>query len=179
MLPAVLTSKFTKTAIAATLTLGIAASLAAPAQAFGRNERKFLQGAAAAIVIDRILDDMRRNPQPRAYYPRQPEPGRTYYVPPNLSPNYYVPPARDYGPHTYRPGIYDTPVARAFNSYGYGERRRIQQRLAAYGYYHSGIDGAFGPGTHAAITAYANDTGAGRNLGTQAGAFGLLDGLIY
>lgn len=172
MLPAVLTSKLARTAIAATLALGLAASLAVPAQALGKNERKFLQGAATAMVIDRILDEMRRDRQPRAYYRRQPAP--TY--------NYYAPPTRVYRPApqpAYRSSIYSTPVAQAFNSYGYRDRQRIQQRLAAYGYYRSGIDGAFGPHTYNAIVAYANDSGAGRSLGSQAGAFGLFDGLIY
>ena len=40
-----------------------------------------------------------------------------------------------------------------------------------------GIDGAFGPGTYNAITAYARDEGV--SLSTTAKAYGAYDGLLY
>ena len=168
MLPAVLTAKATKLALTGALAAALSLSAVAPAQALGKNERNFLKGVAAAMVVDRVLDDVRRNQKP-CYYTQQP----VYN---------YVAPAPVYRPApqpTYRNSIYATPVAQAFNSYGYTDRKRIQQRLAAYGYYRSGIDGSFGPGTYNAIVAYANDSGNSRKLGSSAGVYGLFDGMIY
>lgn len=172
MLPAVFTAKTSKAVIGATLALALTAASAAPVQALGKNEQKFLQGMAAAVVMDRILDDMRRQQrkQPRQYY-TQPAPVYNYVAP---APVYRPAPAP-----SYRSSIYATPAASAFNSYSYTDRKRIQQRLAAYGYYRSGIDGSFGPGTYNAVVAYANDRGQRNALGTQAGVYGLFDGLVY
>lgn len=172
MLPAVITAKFSKAAIGATLAVALTAASAAPVQALGKNEQKFLQGVAAAMVMDRILDDMRRQQrkQPKQYY-SQPAPVYNYVAP---APVYRPAPT----PH-YQTSIYATPAAAAFNSYSYTDRRRIQQRLAAYGYYRSGIDGSFGPGTYNAVLAYANDRGQRNALGSQAGAYGVYDGLVY
>ncbi len=47
------------------------------------------------------------------------------------------------------------------------------------GYYYGGIDGAFGPGTYNAVTAYARAAGASGSLGSTGGAYALYDGLIY
>ena len=58
-------------------------------------------------------------------------------------------------------------------------RKRIQQRLAAQGYYTSGIDGAFGQGTYNAINAYANAQGKATQLNTPAGVHGVFGDLIY
>ena len=51
--------------------------------------------------------------------------------------------------------------------------------LAAQGYYTSGIDGSFGPGTYNAINSYATAQGKGTQLTTPAGVHGVFDGLIY
>ena len=59
------------------------------------------------------------------------------------------------------------------------QRRAIQSRLRAFGYYNGRLDGAFGPGTYRAVVAYARDSGGERQLQTQAGAFGIYDSLIY
>jgi len=45
----------------------------------------------------------------------------------------------------HNPGLAQTATAQAFNSYSYQDRRTIQSRLAAWGYYGGGIDGAFAP----------------------------------
>ena len=141
----------------------------APAQAFGDRERAFLQGIAAAVIVDKIVS------QPRRQQP-------VYVAPPVYAapPATFVPQEPVY---TYRPthtvSIYQTPAARAFNSYGRAERVAIQRRLAVLGYYRSGIDGSFGPGTYNAVVAYARDAGQGDSLGGTNTAFGVYDGLIY
>lgn len=170
MLPVI--SSAAKTTILGALALSIGLTAAAPAQALGKNERKFLEGVAAAMIVDRILDDARRRNQPR----QQPVP--QYYVPQQ---QYYVQPRPTHRKpaHTYRSSIYATPVAQAFNSYTSADRKRIQQRLAAQGYYRSGIDGSFGPGTYNAIVGYANDRGQSNGLRNTAGVYGIFDGLIY
>lgn len=161
------------TAIAGLTALAIAATAAAPAQALGNNEKKFLQGVVAAIVVDRILDDLRR---PRYTTPQYVQPQQ--FVQPQYVQPHYVQPRQASGGH-YAASIYRTPAAVAFNGYSRGERLAIQRQLAAKGYYRSGIDGAFGPGTYNAVTAYARDTGASGQLATREGAFGVYDGLIY
>ncbi|SEN81583.1 Putative peptidoglycan binding domain-containing protein [Gemmobacter aquatilis] len=194
MLPAVSTSPHARTtvaraAIAGATALALMGASVAPAQAFGNNERKFLQGVAAAMVMDRIFDDLRRQQQQPRYYMAQPAP--VYVQPPVYQPAPIYQPAPVYRPApvyapppvyrpapVYQPSIYSSPVAQAFNSYGYTDRRRIQQQLAAYGYYRSSLDGSFGPGTYSAVVAYANDTGQGRALSAQAGAYGLFDSLL-
>lgn len=169
MLPAVITAKATKAAIGATLALALTAASAAPVHAIGKNEEKFLQGMAAAVILDRVFDDMRRQQRKQPKYYTQPAPVYNYVAP---APVYRPAPS-------YQTSIYATPAAAAFNSYSYTDRKRIQQRLAAYGYYRSGIDGSFGPGTYNAIVAYAGDRGQRNALGTQAGVYGLFDGLVY
>jgi hypothetical protein len=156
------------TAIAALTATALIATSLVPANALGRDERKFLQGAVAAIIVDQLIEGAqdRRRRQPvyvpqRPIYAPQPQP---YYEP------HYQP---------QRTSIYSTPAARAFNSYGRGERVAIQQRLRAMGYYRAGIDGSFGPSTYNAILAYAQDSGLGRNLGSTNTAFGVYDSLIY
>jgi hypothetical protein len=156
------------TAIAALTAAAVFTTSLVPANALGRDERKFLQGAVAAIIVDQLIEGAqdRRRRAPVYVQPRQP-----VYAP---QPQYYEP---HYQPQ--RTSIYSTPAARAFNSYGRGERVAIQQRLRAMGYYRSGIDGSFGPSTYNAIVAYAQDSGLGRNLGSTNTAFGVYDSLIY
>jgi hypothetical protein len=135
-----------------------------PAQAFGDRERAFLQGIATAVIVDKLIETQR---------PRRQAP---VYVAPPVT---FVPDQPTYHPRPVQTSIYQTPAARAFNSYGYSERVAIQRRLAALGYYRSGIDGAFGPGTYNAVVAYARDAGQGSSLGGTNTAFGVYDGLIY
>jgi Putative peptidoglycan binding domain len=155
------------TAIAAIAAVAIAGSLASPAEAFGRNERNFVQGAAAAVIIGAIINDAnRRQPVQRQVVVEEPR-------------RVYVEPQRVYVQREVRSSIYSTPAAQAFNSYSRSERMTIQRRLQGYGYYRSGIDGAFGPGTYNAVVAYARDTGIEDNLGSSRDAFGVYDALIY
>jgi len=190
MLPSVVSPRLTRAALAGAAALALIAASAAPVQAFGRNERNFLQGMAAAAIIGTIYNDMRSHarPAPRQYYAPAPvySPPPVYVRPPVYAPApvytppAYVPPVQYRpAPPVYQPSLYSTPLAAAFNSYRYSDRVRIQQRLASQGYYRSNVDGAFGPGTYTAIAAWAQDNGQGRALGTSAGAYGLLDSLVY
>ncbi len=155
MLPA-----FKRTALAAVTAFAVAATPVAPAYAWGENEQNFVSGIAATLLVQGLIREAKRN---QRYQP--------VYADPQPQPVYEAPRA-----HT---SIYRTAAAQAFNSYSTRERRQIQKRLSAYGYYRGGIDGSFGPGTYSAVTAYAQDQGQGRDLRTAAGAFGVYDGLIY
>lgn len=154
------------TLIAAVAALGLAAGSAAPAHALGKNERNFLKGVAATVIVGAILNDMKK--KPRAVAPA-PQP---VYAPPT-----YGQPGKVIG-STPQYSIYHTPAAKAFNSYPPHERRLIQQRLAAYGYYRSGIDGQFGPGTHTAVAAYARDAQLSDRLASMNGVFTVYDSLM-
>lgn len=153
-----------KTALIAGLTaLSIAAVPATPALAWGEKEQGFVAGVATAVIVDELLKNRRARLGSAPVYvaptPTYVEP-RTVYVEPR---------------HT--TSIYATPAARAFQSYSLSERKAIQRNLRAWGYYRGGIDGAFGPGTYNAITAYARDEGV--SLSTTAKAYGAYDGMIY
>jgi hypothetical protein len=155
MLPSITTS-----AIAGVTALSLAAASAAPAQALGKDERNFLKGVAATLIVGAIINDATKS--------------RKRYTP--VTPVYQDP---NYVPIPDGGSIYRSSAARAFQAYTSEERRLIQRRLAAWGYYRSGIDGAYGPGTHAAVMAYARDRGETRRLGSVEGAFGLFDSMIY
>jgi hypothetical protein len=159
MLPATALTTMKRTAIAAVAALSIAAIPATPAHAWGEKEQNFVAGVATAVVIGQIIKHNKRR-----------------YVAP--APNYLVQPQ---APVYQQPAasIYNTAAARAFQSYSVAERRLIQRRLSAYGYYTGGIDGAFGPGTYRAVVAFARQEGAIRNLESTGGAYTLYDGLIY
>jgi hypothetical protein len=149
-----------KTTLIAGLTaLSVAAVPAAPALAWGDKEQGFVAGVATAVIIDEILKNSRKA---RAY-DRGQTPAPVYVEPRPV--------------HTTT--IYGTPAGRAFQSYSLSERKAIQRNLRAWGYYRGGIDGAFGPGTYNAVVAYARDEGASASLKSNAGAFGLYDGMIY
>lgn len=135
-----------------------------PAQAFGERERAFLQGIATAVIVDKLIEGQR---------PRRQQP---VYVAPPVT---FVPQEPAYHPRPVQISIYQTPAARAFNSYSRSERVAIQRRLSAMGYYRSGIDGSFGPGTYNAVVAYARDAGQGDSLRGTNTAFGVYDALIY
>lgn len=151
--------------IAVLAALSIAAVPATPALAWGEKEQGFVAGVATAVIVDELL----KNRRARLY-------GQTYAP----APVYVAPPT--YREPTYREpvrttSIYATPAAKAFQSYSLTERKAIQRNLRAWGYYRGGIDGAFGPGTYGAITAYARDEGA--SLSTTAKAYGVYDGLLF
>ncbi|MDX5350883.1 MAG: peptidoglycan-binding protein [Paracoccaceae bacterium] len=155
-------TKARTTLIAALTAASVAAVPAAPALAWGEKEQGFVAGVATAVIVDELLKQGRIAREAR----RAP---RTVYVEPRTV----------YAEPQVHSSIYSTPAARAFNSYSVSERKAIQRNLRAWGYYRGGIDGAFGPGTYSAITAYARDEGASASLRTTSGAYGVYDGLLF
>ncbi len=176
MLPAVsnfkIGSNFKNNAIAALIAVAVALP-AAPALAWGQREQDTLKGAVGALIIAGIISDAQHR-KPRHVVPQQPP---IYHEPPPV----YERPHHEHRkpkPHYDRViSLYETAAARAFNSYSGAERRLIQRRLARAGYYYGGIDGSFGRGTYNAVANYAADRG--HSIGSQAGAYGVYDGLIY
>ncbi|MFN3971346.1 MAG: peptidoglycan-binding protein [Gemmobacter sp.] len=173
-----MTIAITRTLTAAVTALALAAASAAPAHAWGKNEQNFLKGVLATVAVGAIIQQSNKQgraharPQPQYFVPApQPQyyaPGpRAQHVTPQHAQPRYIPPAPVY-----------SPVAVAFNEYSPASRRAIQQRLRAYGYYRGGIDGAFGPGTRAAIEAYARDTGNTQAVQSRDGTVRLLNGLL-
>jgi hypothetical protein len=145
------------------LALGAALALAlpaAPALAWGDREQDALKGLAAALLVGALVKSYTDTQRPVA----QAAPRPTTLPAPVLQPAV---------------SIYQTAAAQAFNRYSASERRRIQSRLAGYGYYGGRIDGAYGPATHAALAAYARGAGQGQTLATTAGAFAVMDGLVF
>lgn len=159
MLPA-----FKNSAIAAVTAFALAVTAAAPAQAWGDNEQNFVKGIGATLLIQGLIREAKRGER------NQP----VYQEPVYQEPQYHHP--RPHQPQ-YQTSIYRTPAAQAFNSYSRAERRLIQKQLSRYGYYRGGFDGAFGPGTYSAVTAYADDQG--QSLRSTGSAFGVYDGLMY
>jgi len=167
---------FRKTLTAAIAGLAILAAPVSPAHALGKNERNFLKGVAAAAIVGAIVADQRK---------RKAQAATPYYAPPVS-----VAPQPQYGhvpPRTGRvvgaapqagSGLYQTASARAFNSYSPSERRAIQRRLSAFGYYSGAIDGTFGPRTHQALYAFARQAGRTDALETASGAFSVMDALL-
>lgn len=145
--------------IATVTALGLAATAAVPAHAFGDKERAFVQGIAAAMIVDRLLDDVRKQGRTSAQPRPQPQPHTPVYAP--------------------APQSSYSAASAAFRTYSTAERRAIQRSLAAYGYYRGGIDGVFGRGTYSAVAAYARDNGLSDQLASRNGAFAVYDGLIY
>jgi hypothetical protein len=183
MLPAVTLKTATiKRAAVATLTaLAIAFTPAAPALAWGQREQDVLTGVVGTLIVGGIINEVQRPHREQPVY-RQPEPVYQPHRPVYVEPRYEREPR--HRKHHYeqpRPtvSIYNTAAGRAFNSYSSSERRMIQRRLAAFGYYRGGADGSFGPGTYNAIVAYAQDQGQARQLGSTATAYAVYDGLIY
>ncbi len=154
MLPATALNTMKRATIAAVAALSIVAIPASPAHAWGDKEQNFVAGVATAVIVGQIIkQNKRHNQRPAPVYQPQPQPEHV--------------------------SIGRTAAARAFQSYSSSERRLIQKRLAAYGYYSGRADGAFGPATYRAVVSYARDEGAVRNLETTGGAYALYDGLIY
>lgn len=149
--------------LTATLAAALAAAPVAPAHAWGEKEQNALLGLAVAGTLGALYwkSQQARHAQPDPVY----VPAQTYTPRPTVSSS--------------GTSIYATPVASAFNSYTYGERQRIQNRLKGWGYYTGGVDAAFGPGTYSAIAAYARDGNETQRLATTAGAYALLDGLLF
>jgi len=186
---------FKTAAIAGLVAAAVAAAPVAPAYALGKREQDFLKGALAAAAVGAVLYNMNQQRQrtvpSRQYYNPVPAAPPVYRQPAYSQPAYRQPvyteptyrqPTYDsarYIPEPQTSPLYSTPAARAFNSYTLAQRRTIQSRLSAMGYYRSGIDGQFGPGTHAAISAYARDQGLSDRLASTDQVFGVFDGLIY
>jgi hypothetical protein len=154
MLPAV-----KNTVIASVTALALAVTAAAPANAWGRNERNFVAGAATALIINGIVRNERARHRTA---PRYVEPQPVYQPRP-----------------TYHTSVYNTAAAMAFNSYSRSERVAIQRQLSRQGYYYSSLDGSFGPGTYNAVAAYARDNGLGDRLASRDGAYSVYDSLIF
>lgn len=149
-----------KTAAAAMTALTLLAVAAPqPAAAWGEREQNALAGVLAGIALQKYVFSPPKN-RPIVVVPRQP-----VYAPVPQQPSYT--------------SIYSTPSALAFNSYSINERKRIQSTLTSYGYYHSSIDGQFGPGTYSAVNAYASATGKASLLSTSSGAYAVYDGLLF
>jgi hypothetical protein len=149
-----ITTRLTRTAAAAAAALSLAAA-PAPALAWGKNEQNFLKGVLTAVAIGAIVQHSRKAQAAPTYFAPAPAP----------KPHYG-------GTYGY------SPVAAAFAEYSPASKRAIQSRLRAYGYYRGSVDGVFGPGTRAAIEAYARDTGNSGALGSRDGTVRLLNGLL-
>ena len=154
MLPVM--SNIKRNLIAGVAAISVMAAGASPAMAWGKNEQKFLTGVLSVLAVQAVLREVNRSKVTR-------------------QPVYQAPVRYEPAPVS----IYSSTTARAFNSYTDNEQRRIQSTLSAYGYYSGAIDGSFGPATYNAVALSANRTGKTAMLGTQAGAFGLLDGLLF
>ncbi|NEX47020.1 peptidoglycan-binding domain-containing protein [Pseudotabrizicola algicola] len=173
------------TAIGAVTALSIALTAAAPAHALGKNERNFIKGVAAAVIVGALINEAQaRAPQPQPVYRPAPQPQPVYRPAPQQPPVYTRPHNNHYQSTSGRvigsnTSVHATVAAQSFNSYSAAERRAIQSRLRAFGYYTGAVDAAFGPATYRAVVAYARDTGGERQLESRAGAFGVYDSLIY
>lgn len=152
------TAPFSRRMIAGVLALGLALP-AAPALALDRHEQGILAGALGMLLFTEIAKSANNRAQaaPAQPVPVQPLPS----------------------PIAYAPRVSQTPAAYAFASYTASERRAIQRSLARAGYYTGPVDGAFGPGTYNATLAYARAIGSAAAPGSQAGAYGIYDSLLY
>ena len=171
MLPSICANVKTKL-IAGVTALAVLTAGTAPAQAWGKNEQQFVAGAVTALALGALILNSPKYGQARPVYQPQYQ----------QKPQYYTPRTSHKRPVRYEPApvsIYSTPAGMAFNTYTSNERRRIQSTLTAYGYYRGSIDGSFGPGTYGAIDAYARRTGKTSMLASRAGAYGLLDALLF
>lgn len=72
-----------------------------------------------------------------------------------------------------------TPAAAAFNAYGNNDRIIIQNVLVELGFYQNRVDGAWGPGTDAAVRQYARQFGMSGDLRTQKGADEVMHSIRY
>jgi hypothetical protein len=161
------------------VTIGVTAALvtaaaAPPAMAWGDREQGIVTGIAGTLLVGSVWRMTHDNRHSKGYS----------YVPTTYAqPTYYESPVyhtstsnSSYTPSSY---IYTTPMAQAFNSYSEDQQHHIQAVLAAHDFYHSDIDGAFGPATYDAVVAYADSTNQATSLTTEAGAFTLFNSMIY
>jgi hypothetical protein len=166
--------KFRNTAIAAVASLSLISATAMPADAWSEKEQNLLLGATVAAIAGAVIinNNKKRQAQAmsaqRSYQPQYQAPRRTYSQPARYQEPRYQEPR--YQP-TFQSSVYSTPAAQAFNRLPASERRMIQSRLSSWGYYNGGIDGAFGPQTYRAVTAYAGDTQGTNQLSSVAGAY--------
>lgn len=166
MLPNIRTS-----ATAALTALSLALALPAPAHAWGERQQNTLAALAAAGIIGTLIYQNNRQRQYAAPVTRAP----VQQYPRYQEPRHQEPASYQSAPIS---GVYATPAARAFNSYTPAQRRAIQSRLSQAGYYHGGIDGAFGPQTYRAIMAIAGDTSGTNQLATMSGALEFYDAIL-
>lgn len=157
MLPAFTPAKSVKSAATAAL-LSLSLALPAPAFALDRHEQGIVAGAIGVLLLQGLIKSTQKPQQP-AVRP--------------------VPMPNKPAPVVYAPRVSQTPAAYAFSSYSYSERRAIQSSLARGGFYYGPIDGAFGNGTYNATLEYARATKSGREMNSQAGAYGIYDRLLY
>ncbi|MGV8985606.1 MAG: peptidoglycan-binding domain-containing protein [Cypionkella sp.] len=188
MLP--LVSNLKTKLIAGSVAVALLATSAAPALAWSRDDKMFTRGVATTLLLGYLVTNSnnQHNTRQAPVYRQQPvyrsEP---VYRERTRNPGYYGhDDDRRYDRRYDRPqvyvapqsSVYSTPAAYAFSGYSSNERRRIQATLTNYGYYNGALDGSFGPGTYAAISNYARNTGRTQFLGTQAGASEIFDALL-
>lgn len=75
--------------------------------------------------------------------------------------------------------VHKVPAASAFRGFTATERRAVQERLRAYGFYAGGIDGKWGPLTWAAVQRYAHEAGVFGELRDRRGAYGVFQGIMH
>lgn len=162
-----------KTAIAALAALSLVPAAAAPAHALGKKDKAFIAGAATAAVAGVVMQNMRANGQ-WPFGQQQPR-----YAAPPAQPQYYVQPRATMPP----PPRVRSPTSplcgpeRPFHARSPGLPRALAPDAAR------GADLAralrlllglhrrrWGPGTSAAVDAYARDSGRIGQLGSVAGA---------
>jgi hypothetical protein len=163
MLPMIVNARIALTGALAAA--AIALTPATPARAWGESEQNFLAGVLTTLAVGAVVNQTRKARGQTPIYSFAPAP--TYRPAPSYQP---VP--------TYAPVYQPSVAASAFSEFSPASKRAIQQRLAAYGYYRSGIDGVFGPGTRAALEAYARDSGNSAALQSRDGAVRLMNGLL-
>ena len=155
---------------------------APPAAAWGVKEQQFLAGVLTTLAIGGLVISSNQQAKQQTSYATT-YPTTTYYGSYHggndayqdsyypSKPVYAAPPQHHYS-------IYDSAAAKAFDSFNYNKRLRIQATLANYGYYHGAIDGNFGPETYRATKAYAHNTGKTNLLGSKQSVRILYNGLL-
>jgi hypothetical protein len=171
MLPAYFTPTHLRRAAISCVTVLAIALPSAPAFAFNQREQDVIKGILGTLVIQGLI---KHQAQQQVQKTEQIQPPAPIY---SSRQQVYHEPRRSY--HPQRASVFRTPAATAFASYSASERRMIQRRLSRLGYYLGGIDGAFGPGTYSAITAYASDQGFDSSLGNPRTAYTVYDSLIF
>lgn len=152
MLPMIANTRIALTG--AVTAAAIALAPVTPAMAWGEKEQNFLAGVVTALAVGAIVNQTRKAQRPPAYQP---------------APDPIAVPAPGYGS-----GV----LGGAFAEFSPASKRAIQQRLRSYGYYRGAIDGVYGPGTRAALEAYARDNGNPGALNSRDGAVRLMNGLL-